>query len=448
MAFLDRYATNSDVHAWLLSYAKKSDIQQTGGESIDVDAELKEYMTNVKPSIKSAIISKGGTVADTDSFADYAQRITDIPNGVSAAETLPVQTTLTATPLSSVNGIKLNWQDVGADGYLIVRKQDTAPQNSADGTIVYNSVYEADDGFIDTGVRTGNVYYYRIFCRNSKNQYQSTEQGAIAKVDYKNRTDQKTVGQLALGDTIKFGKWGNVSYTWKIIDTLDKSSGFVTMACDQYYGTGNYRYDEPENDKTNPNPVTNRNNQGNNRWLYSNARQVLNSDGAANEWFTPQHQYDVKPSYSNQNAFLHDWTDYEKSVLMIKRNVCGLDDADGGGSETAEDKIWFPSAFAMGLEISTVKEDDHVYEAYTDNNSRRFQNNYWLRTINNLGQGQTPNQASGVRVVLSSGALGSFTANYGSVALRPFCLLPTSAYVRWSDSDNAYVFADDSQRNS
>ena len=34
-----------------------------------------------------------------------------------------------------------------------------------------------------------------------------------------------------------------------------------------------------------------------------------------------------------------------------------------------------------------------------------------------------------------------------SLAVRPFCLIPTSAFIAWSDSDNAYYFADDSQRN-
>ena len=33
-----------------------------GGETINVDAELKEYMNVVKPAIASAIINKGGSV--------------------------------------------------------------------------------------------------------------------------------------------------------------------------------------------------------------------------------------------------------------------------------------------------------------------------------------------------------------------------------------------------
>ena len=105
-----------------------------------------------------------------------------------------------------------------------------------------------------------------------------------------------------------------------------------------------------------------------------------------------------------------------------------------------QDKVWLPSSYAMGLEIFQPLEDDHTYEAYTSNSERAYQSNYWLRTINGTSS------ASSVRVVFSGGALGGYTA-YNSIAVRPFCLLPTSAYMLWSDSDEAYVFADDSQRN-
>ena len=94
----------------------------TEGDVIDVDAEMKDYMQTVKPAIKSAIINKGGTVQDTDSFGDYATRISQIPNDISPAQTLPEQTTLVAE--SNSTGITLKWTDVDADGYLIVEGVD------------------------------------------------------------------------------------------------------------------------------------------------------------------------------------------------------------------------------------------------------------------------------------------------------------------------------------
>ena len=408
--------------------------ENTGGDTINVDAELKEYMNVAKPAIASAIINKGGNVEPDDSLNDYATRISAIPNDVYPAETLPEQTNLSASGLQESVGIKLNWSDVNASGYLILRKENAMPATSADGDIVYNGTYAAD-GYTDTGVQKGKVYYYRIFPRNSKNQYQSLEDGAVAMVDYKYRTGQTLLGDLPLGTKIKFGQWNGSDFFWEVVDTLDKTSGFVTVAADQ--NLGNRQFDAPEPSS----PISNRKTQGNNRWAYSAARQLLNSDADADAWWTAQYEYDAEPSYASQiPGFLKDFTEYEKSVFVVKTNKCILPNDDGGGTETTQDKVWFPSYYAMGLGVIQPLEDDHIYEKFTDNASRSYQNNYWLRSINGA---ESP---SVVRVVSSYGSAGN-SAAYGSSAVRPFCQLPTSAYMTWSDSDEAYVFADDSQRN-
>lgn len=433
-----RTVTDEEKKTWNSYGERISDIEKNGtGGGIDVDAELKEYMQTVKPNIKKSIINKGGTVEDTDSFLKYADRILDIPNGIYPAETLPFQTILTAQGLQDSVGIKLNWKDVQAQGYLILRKENEKPSTSNDGDIAYNGSYPSS-GYTDTDVEKGKIYYYRIFCRNLKNQYQSTEDGSIASVNYVDRTGQKAIADLQVGDVIKFGRHGNSDYTWKIVDTLDKGKGYVTVAADQYPVSG--PFDAPENASDNPNPASARKSSGNNRWLYSNARQFLNSDGAKNEWYKAQHAYDVKPFYTNTDAFLKDFTNYEKDIIVTKTNTCIRDALDGGGSETMQDKIWLASSYAMGLEVVQPLEDDHIYEAFIDNASRAYQSNYWLRTIN----GTT--SANSVRIVISGGSLANSYAN-GSYALRPFCLLPTSAYVQWSESDNAYYFPDDTTRN-
>lgn len=430
--------TDTEKKTWNSYGARIRDIEKNGtGGGIDVDAELKEYMQTVKPNIKKSIINKGGTVEDTDSFSKYADRILDIPNGIYPAETLPFQTILTAQGLQDSVGIKLNWKDVQAQGYLILRKENEKPSTSNDGDIAYNGSYPSS-GYTDTDVEKGKTYYYRIFCRNLKNQYQSTEDGSIASVNYVDRTGQKAIADLQVGDVIKFGRHGNSDYTWKIVDTLDKGKGYVTVAADQYPVSG--PFDGPENASDNPNPASARKSNGNNRWLYSNARQFLNSDGAKNEWYEAQHAYDVKPPYANMDAFQKDFTNYEKDIIVTKTNTCIRDALDGGGSETMQDKIWLASSFAMGLEVVQPLEDDHIYEAFTDNASRVFQSNYWLRTIN----GTT--SANSVHFVNSGGSLTSGSASF-NYALRPFCLLPTSTYVQWSESDNAYYFPDDTARN-
>ena len=408
--------------------------ENTGGDVVNVDAELKEYMNVAKPAIASAIINKGGSVEPDDSLNDYATRISAIPNDVYPAETLPAQTNLSASGLQDSVGIKLNWSNVNASGYLILRKENAMPTTSADGDIIYNGAY-ATDGYTDTGVQKGKVYYYRIFPRNNKNQYQSLEDGAVAMVDYKDRTGQTLLGDLPLGSKIKFGQWNGSDFFWEVVDTQDKASGFVTVAAEQ--NLGNRMFDAPETN----NPITNRKSQGNNRWAYSAVRQLLNSEGDTDTWWTAQHEYDVAPSYASQiPGFLKDFTEYEKGIIVTKTNRCVLDTNDGGGSETVQDKVWLPSSYAMGLEFFQPLEDDHTYEAYTSNSERAYQSNWWLRTINGTSS------ASSVRVVSSGGSLYSYAAG-NSGAVRPFCLLSTSAYMLWSDSDEAYVFADDSQRN-
>ena len=406
-----------------------------GGDTINVDAELKEYMNVAKPAIASAIINKGGDVEDTDSLSDYATRISAIPNDVYPAETLPVQTNLSASGLQDSVGIKLNWSNVNASGYLILRKENAMPTTSADGNIVYNGGY-ASDGYTDTGVQKGKVYYYRIFPRNSKNQYQSLEDGAVAMVDYKDRTGQTLLGDLPLGTKIKFGQWNGSDFFWEVVDTQDKESGFVTVAADQ--NLGNRQYDAPEPDS----PISNRRTQGNNRWAYSAVRQLLNSDQDTDAWWTAQYEYDVAPSYATQiPGFLKDFTTYEKGIVVTKTNKCILPNDDGGGTETVQDKFWLPSYYAMGLGVVQPLEDNHIYEKFTDNASRSYQSNYWLRTINGA---ESP---SNVQYVNSGGSAYNSAASGSSLAVRPFCQLPTSAYMTWNASDEAYVFADDSQRN-
>ena len=378
----------------------------TGGDVVNVDAELKEYMNVAKPAIASAIINKGGSVEPDDSLNDYATRISAIPNDVYPAETLPVQTNLSASGLQDSVGIKLNWSDVDADGYLIVRKENAMPATSADGDIVYNGTYAAD-GYTDTGVQKGKVYYYRIFPRNSKNQYQSLKDGAVAMVDYKDRTGQTLLGDLPLGTKIKFGQWNGSDFFWEVVDTLDKTSGFVTVAADQ--NLGNRQFDAPE-----PNsPISNRKTQGNNRWAYSAVRQLLNSDADADAWWTAQYEYDAEPSYASQiPGFMKDFTEYEKSVFVVKTNKCILPNDDGGGTETTQDKVWFPSYYAMGLGVIQPLEDNHIYEKFVDNASRSYQSNYWLRSINGS---ESP---SSVRVVHSSGSAYNYAASSNYVHLK------------------------------
>lgn len=409
---------------------------------VNVDAELKEYYTSAKKNIRTAIENKGVSITDTDSLNSYAEKIGQIPSAVNPTGSLPEQTRIVADTLQETLGIKLTWTDVSAAGYLVKRKETGFPATTADGDTVCNA---EDTTFTDTDVARGKTYYYRIFPYNSQTQYQAIEDGACVKVEYKDRTGQKTIGELELEDKIKFGFYENQSLTWTVKDTLTKKEGYISVACDQ--NLGNIQFDAPENASDNANPITARKNQGNNRYLYSAVRQIINSDQAKGAWWTKQHDYDVAPSYLNQKAgFLYEFTDYEKEILYQRKLKCVLDTNDGGGSETMTDKMWLTSSYEVGLEVTVPTENTHVFDGFTDNTSRSYTSNWWLRTVQDANS-SNPKSASGVRYVSASGSLYGIAANGSLYAARPFCSLPTSAYVRWSDSDSAYILADDSQRN-
>ncbi len=415
----------------------------TGGETIDVDAELKEYYTSAKKNIRTAIENKGVSITDTDSLNSYAEKIGQIPSAVNPTGSLPEQTRIVADTLQETLGIKLTWTDVAAAGYLIKRKETGFPATTADGDTVCNV---KDTTFTDTDVTRGKTYYYRIFPYNSQTQYQAIEDGACVKVEYKDRTGQKTIGELELDDKIKFGFYESQLLTWTVKDTLTKKEGYISVACDQ--NLGNIQFDAPENASDNVNPITARKNQGNNRYLYSAVRQIINSDQAKGTWWAKQHDYDVAPSYATQKAgFLSEFTDYEKEILYPRKIKCVLDTNDGGGSETMTDKMWLASSYEVGLEVTVPTENAHVFDGFTDNTSRSYTSNWWLRTVQDANSAN-PKSASGVRYVSASGTMNYYAANSISYAARPFCSLPTSAYVRWSDSDSAYILADDSQRNA
>lgn len=422
-----------------IKIADDGTISAVAGEVIDVDAELKEYMTTTKQNIKTAIEYKGGTVEPSDSFNVYADRIKAIPNGVTPTATLPPQTVLVADALYETPSIQFKWQDTEASGYRIVKKENIAPTNVLDGETVFNG---AGTTYTDTTVEVGRTYYYRIFPYNAEKQYQTEETKSIAKVDYKDRTGQVLLGSLKAGDTIVFGTYNGVKIKWTIFDTLDKEKGFITVGS-LTSPAGKMLFDQSENASDNPNPISQRKLQGSNRYYLSNIRQWLNSNKPKNEWWTASHDYDTAPPYKSWNGFMYKISDYEKSIIVPKSVKCILDTNDGGGSETMTDYFFLCSSYAMGGEVVYPLEDDHIYEwvESVGADNRKFEDNYYCRTIKGTSS------ASSVCYFSSAGVLGFSPSNNtgyfaGGVSIRPFSQLSTSTYMQWSDSEKAYILAD------
>ena len=214
-------------------------------------------------------------------------------------------------------------------------------------------------------------------------------------------------------------------------------------------------------DATEPsNGNSDRRNYGNNRYIYSNLRQWLNSPAAAGQWYTAQHSADQTPDsshvwnsvnpYSGLAGFLNAFTANERAALLNTTITVGKSSTDGGGTETCTDKIFPLSCTEVGL------SGDHVCGSklaiFSDNNSRiatvtascvansNYSSNpgsgaawyYWLRDA-------YAGSAHNARV-WDGGTLDWNLAYYGRNGLRPACNLSSDLLISDSvDSDGCYT---------
>lgn len=108
---------------------------------------------------------------------------------------------------------------------------------------------------------------------------------------------------FSIGDQLVCRK-GGTELVWDVIgidhDTpTDKTKTHsLTLQLHQPYTY--LAFDAPETD----NPNTDRASNGSNYWRQSSIRQWLNADGAADTWWTAQHEYDIAPSYAYSAGFL------------------------------------------------------------------------------------------------------------------------------------------------
>ena len=215
-------------------------------------------------------------------------------------------------------------------------------------------------------------------------------------------------------------------------------------------------------DATEPsNGNSDRRNYGNNRYIYSNLRQWLNSPAAAGQWYTAQHSADQTPDsshvwnsvnpYSGLAGFLNAFTANERAALLNTTITVGKSSTDGGGTETCTDKIFPLSCTEVGL------SGDHVCGSklaiFSDNNSRiatvtascvansNYSGNpgsgaawyYWLRDA-------YADSAYDARLVRYDGTLNWHNAYYGYYGLRPACNLSSDLLISDSvDSDGCYT---------
>ena len=137
------------------------------------------------------------------------------------------------------------------------------------------------------------------------------------------------------------------------------------------------------------NSDSNRKSYGNNRYLYSNIRQWLNSSAAAGSWYSNQHSADAAPDYANNTDGFMKGIDSDflavigKTKIIVAKNTV----TDGGGSETLSDEYFYlPSTTEVGLANENNIAEGALFPYFSDNIKRTKYNAsgsaqwWWLRT--------------------------------------------------------------------
>ena len=169
------------------------------------------------------------------------------------------------------------------------------------------------------------------------------------------------------------------------------------------------------------NSNSDRRNYGNNRYLHSNIRKWLNSNGEAGNWWTAQHSADAAPDYATTKAGFMSYFDNDflsvigKTKIKVVKNKV----TDGGGyEEISDDYFYLPSTTEVGLANENSIAEGTLFP-YFDSNAKRIKyysgstKYWWLRTPDSGG-------AYGVRYVDTSGVLNGNNA-YRSNGIAPAC---------------------------
>lgn len=213
------------------------------------------------------------------------------------------------------------------------------------------------------------------------------------------------------------------------------------------------------------NSDSNRKQYGNNRYLYSNIRQWLNSRAAAGAWYSAQHSTDAAPTnanvwtncneYDQEAGFLTNFSEKMLAALLtVTKRVAKNTVTDGGGYEDVADKIFLLSNTEVGLANENSVAEGSLYalfntaserlayptaeavsrSEYSDGNLAASKPWYWwLRT-------PYAGYSYDARCVYAAGTLNGGGAYYGNRGVRPACVVSSSLFVSdTADEDGAYT---------
>ena len=238
-----------------------------------------------------------------------------------------------------------------------------------------------------------------------------------------------TISKLPSGSKVKLGSYNGQSLRWIVARDSVTHELRLVLDKDSVATIGTMQFDAPEPS----NPDSARQSSGNNRYSVSNIHQWLNSDGAANEWYTAQHEYDAPPDYQNKTGFLNEWPEVDKSILKETDWSTILATIDGGETETINAKMALMSETELGLEEDTGGNKLDIFNADGD----RATGSYYLT--------RTPNPGTSIYAwqVTPSGS-NTFNAVKSAYGVRPICAPnPNTIVSETTDEDGCYTIGAD-----
>lgn len=331
--------------------------------------------------------------------------------------------------------------------YILIYKAGGIPQTPFDGTRITlpKGTAGAKLEHTITGLTFDRLYGIRIYPVSVKNQYQTLAEGATATAT---PAAGIKLGSLSIGDRIALpvvtpdgvNEYGN-EIVFKVIDKNHQGypSNSVTLMTDKIITLKCFDAKEPSNRDSN------RRSFGNNRYIYSNIRQWLNSNASAGRWYSAQHSADAPPNTTNvwnnyneyeaETGFLKNFSANIVSSLLVTTITVGKADVDGGGTESCSDKIFLASCTEMGLSgdhtcgtLFSMFNSDTARQAYPTAecvSHSEYKDSYLNTSLpwGYLLRDAWASDSYGVRYVHSSGTLRYSHAISGSRGVRPLCNL-------------------------
>ena len=203
---------------------------------------------------------------------------------------------------------------------------------------------------------------------------------------------------------------------------------------------------------------SNRQSSGNNRWLYSNIRQWLNSSRGPGAWFEKQHSYDNPPNtsnvetegteYQNRPGFLYYFTTEERALLKASSIYTETSSTDGSKIDNDTVSVFLPSTKNLGA--GGGASSDFVFQAYSGSSQEEriahahrmaCENTGWtgapdyMSPVNYWTRSPYASHSHDVQSVHTDGSLYDCGAYRGLNGVRPCFLITTQGgYVSTLDS--------------